>query len=70
VFLPQIGEIVGHKADGYIGVIIGMDEGCTASDEWVEQNNIEGLPGGRSQRFYHLLPNLPDGGTRVCVIFF
>jgi F-box protein 21 len=60
---------VGHKTDGYIAVIIGIDETCTASEDWIEQNNIDGLPGGRMQRFYHLLPDLADGQKKVCAIF-
>mmetsp|Transcript_9264 Transcript_9264/g.23136 ORF Transcript_9264/g.23136 Transcript_9264/m.23136 type:complete len:453 (-) Transcript_9264:465-1823(-) len=61
----RLGEVVVHKREKYIAVVVGVDEICGASDEWVEAQQINRLPKGRNQRFYHLLPDLPNGGDTL-----
>ncbi|KAF2835949.1 YccV-like-domain-containing protein [Patellaria atrata CBS 101060] len=50
-----VGQLFRHKRYGYEGVITGWDPCCSANDEWVQQMQIDNLPGGRTQSFYHIL---------------
>jgi F-box protein 21 len=38
-----------------MGVIIGWDEKCEASDHWKQQMGIEDLPNGANQPYYTVL---------------
>lgn len=55
-----VGDIVSHKRQEWIGVVLGIDEECTASEEWMKVHGVESLPHGRFQRYFHVLPNLPQ----------
>ena len=55
-----VGDVIGHKQDGWKGVILGIDDGCEASDEWMVVHNVDNLPHGRNQRYFHVLPDIPD----------
>lgn len=51
----KIGQMFQHKRYGYIGVIIGWDPKCAAGEQWIVQMNVDSLPNGRTQSFYHIL---------------
>jgi F-box protein 21 len=51
----KIGQVFRHKRFRYMGVIIGWDTRCDASEEWVRQMGIDTLEKGREQSFYHVL---------------
>ncbi|TFK36986.1 hypothetical protein BDQ12DRAFT_736713 [Crucibulum laeve] len=51
-----------HVRYGYIGCIIGWDENCTATYEWIQQMKVDTLPRGREQPFYNVLS--VDGSQR------
>ncbi|KAK9903275.1 hypothetical protein WJX75_001714 [Coccomyxa subellipsoidea] len=64
----RVGEIIEHKRYGYRGVIFGWDPSCTAGDDWIAQMNVDALPGGRNQPFYHVLVDIgsrPNQSTYV-----
>ena len=47
------------------GVIVGWDCQCRQPEEWIKSNNIDALPNGRAQPFYHVLlhANASTDGT-------
>ena len=51
----SIGTVFRHKRFNYMGVIIGWDVSCEASEEWKTTMNIKGLERGENQSFYHIL---------------
>ena len=58
----RVGQIFRHGRYNYLGAITGWDTQCRASDEWMRQMNIDHLPQGRTQCFYHVVAD--DGSTR------
>ncbi|TKA71890.1 hypothetical protein B0A49_03353 [Cryomyces minteri] len=51
----RIGMLFQHKRYGYEAVITGWDPQCSMGDQWIEQMQIDRLPNGRDQSFYHVL---------------
>ncbi|KAL6066136.1 F-box protein 21 [Balamuthia mandrillaris] len=56
----HVGSIISHKLYGYRGVIFGWDESCQASDMWMLQMGVHGLPHGKDQPFYQVLVEESD----------
>ncbi|EKX37686.1 hypothetical protein GUITHDRAFT_165416 [Guillardia theta CCMP2712] len=56
----RIGDTVKHKGLGYRGVVIGWDDKCLATEYWIKHYKIDQLSKGRTQRFYHILPDTRD----------
>ncbi|EKM61317.1 uncharacterized protein PHACADRAFT_82095, partial [Phanerochaete carnosa HHB-10118-sp] len=46
-----------HRRYDYLGVIYGWDPTCMASEEWIEQMQVNRLSQGRNQPFYHVIPS-------------
>lgn len=61
----KLGEVVVHKKENYICVVVGIDEVCGAGEDWIMAQLIDKLPRGRNQRFYHVLPDLPNDGATL-----
>eukprot|EP01099_Mayorella_cantabrigiensis_P003529 TRINITY_DN2697_c0_g2_i2.p1 TRINITY_DN2697_c0_g2~~TRINITY_DN2697_c0_g2_i2.p1 ORF type:complete len:175 (-),score=40.34 TRINITY_DN2697_c0_g2_i2:245-769(-) len=51
----KIGQIITHRRYSYRGVIYGYDTECKLSEDWIIQMQVDSLPRGRSQPFYHVL---------------
>jgi F-box protein 21 len=51
----RVGQIFRHKRYGYTAVVIGWDVECSMNSQWMAQNQIDRLDGGRYQSFYHAL---------------
>ncbi|PRP79215.1 hypothetical protein PROFUN_12753 [Planoprotostelium fungivorum] len=53
--LPQykVGHIFHHRQRHYTGIILGWDYTCAATNEWMEQMNVNSLSRGSQQPFYH-----------------
>lgn len=51
----RVGQLFRHKRYDYVGLITGWDAECKASENWVRQMDVDSLPGGRRQSFYHVL---------------
>ncbi|KAF2086274.1 YccV-like-domain-containing protein [Saccharata proteae CBS 121410] len=51
----RVGQVFRHKRYSYYGVITGWDRKCEAGGEWMRQMNVDSLPGGGNQSFYHVL---------------
>lgn len=51
----RVGDIVWHLRYHYRGVVFGWDEKCSANEEWISQMQVDRLPRGRHQPFYHVL---------------
>ena len=57
----DLGQCLKHREKGYRGVVVGWDEECKQTDEWCQSMQIDSLPGGRAQPFYHVLVDRRDG---------
>ena len=44
----------------YRGVIVGYDSSCQQSEVWMKAMGVDSLKHGRSQPFYHVLPDVRD----------
>jgi F-box protein 21 len=51
----RIGQLFRHKRYQYEGVITGWDTSCDAGEDWIRSMDIDRLPNGRNQAFYHVL---------------
>jgi F-box protein 21 len=51
----KVGQVFKHKRFRYMGVVIGWDVNCDASEEWMAQMGVDELGRGRWQSFYHVL---------------
>ncbi|KAM0753216.1 hypothetical protein T439DRAFT_323851 [Meredithblackwellia eburnea MCA 4105] len=51
----RTGHVFIHRLFGYVAVIRGWDYKCEASENWIQQMNVDSLPRGRNQPFYHVL---------------
>lgn len=51
----KVGQLFQHRRYGYEGVITGWDVACGAGEEWIMNQDVDGLPHGRDQAFYHVL---------------
>ncbi|KAH7886095.1 YccV-like-domain-containing protein [Phlebopus sp. FC_14] len=50
-----VGTIFKHAKYDYIGYIYGWEPSCMASESWITSMNVDSLPRGRHQPFYHVL---------------
>ena len=51
----KVGQVFRHKRYDYTAVIIGWDVKCALGDNWIAINQVDSLPRGRHQSFYHAL---------------
>jgi F-box protein 21 len=53
----RVGSVIKHRRYDYIGVIFGWTNECRLmeGEEWIARMNVESLPRGRNQPFYHVL---------------
>jgi len=51
----RVGQVFQHRRYGYKAIITGWDATCEATEQWVEQMQVDRLKGGRNQSFYHSL---------------
>lgn len=51
----RVGMLFRHKRYQYEGVITGWDTSCDAGEDWIRNMDVDSLPGGRNQAFYHVL---------------
>ncbi|GAA6061316.1 hypothetical protein JCM10212_003206 [Sporobolomyces blumeae] len=58
----QIGHVFRHRLFDYYAVVRGWDYTCKASETWIMQMQVDRLPFGRDQPFYHVI--VQDGSTR------
>ncbi|KAI9798560.1 MAG: hypothetical protein M1833_004697 [Piccolia ochrophora] len=49
----KIGQVFRHKRYDYLAFITGWDAKCEKEEEWVQRMDVDSLPGGRQQSFYH-----------------
>ena len=50
----KVGQIFRHKRYNYLAVIIGWDVECQAGEDWVSRMEVNQLPRGKHQSFYHV----------------
>lgn len=50
-----VGDVIKHRLFGYRGVVVDVDAGCLASDEWYETVARSCPP--RDKPWYHVLPD-------------
>jgi len=50
----DLGQCMRHKKAGFTGVVVGWDATCAKSEEYCTANEVDLLPGGRQQPFYHV----------------
>lgn len=62
--LHRVGTIFKHRRYPYSGVIFGWTNTCQPfnGEDWIAQMNVDTLPRGRNQPFYHVL--VDDGSVR------
>ena len=41
----RVGQVMTHAQYGYRGVVYGWTPTCQASQEWIQQMNVDALPG-------------------------
>ncbi|GAA5897706.1 hypothetical protein JCM6882_000073 [Rhodosporidiobolus microsporus] len=58
----RIGTVFHHRLFNYVAVIRGWDYKCEASEQWIQQMQVDRLPFGRNQPFYHVI--VEDGSSR------
>lgn len=51
----RVGQVFRHKRHDYEAVIIGWDTECSLGADWILHNNVDKLPRGRHQSFYHAM---------------
>jgi F-box protein 21 len=51
----KVGQLFQHKRYDYEGVVTGWDTNCDAGEEWIQNMDVDRLPKGRQQAFYHVL---------------
>jgi hypothetical protein len=51
----RVGSVIRHRRYGYEGMIIGWDTKCMKGDSWINQMQVDDLPGGREQSFYDVV---------------
>jgi len=59
----KVGQIVHHQKFGYRGVVIGIDETFSGTNEWYERVARSHPP--RDRPWYHILVNQSDQETYV-----
>ena len=51
----RVGQMIRHKRYSYEGVITGWTPRCDADERWIIMQEVDRLPYGRLQSFYHVL---------------
>lgn len=51
----RVGTLFRHARFQYLAAISGWDHRCRANGQWIAQMNVDALPNGRGQPFYHVL---------------
>ncbi|KAL5114376.1 hypothetical protein ACEQ8H_007725 [Pleosporales sp. CAS-2024a] len=51
----KVGQLFQHRRYSYEGIITGWDVSCDAGEEWIQNMDVDRLPSGRNQAFYHVL---------------
>lgn len=51
----RVGDYFQHARYEYVGMITGWDTRCAAEEMWIQQMNVDSLPAGREQVFYHVV---------------
>ncbi|KAI9822917.1 MAG: hypothetical protein M1832_002942 [Thelocarpon impressellum] len=51
----KVGQVFMHRRYSYAAVITGWDAKCKKDEPWLQQMQVDRLPGGRHQSFYHVL---------------
>lgn len=51
----RVGQVFRHRMRGYLAVVYGWDAWCKMDEQWIVQNSVDRLPGGRGQPFYNVL---------------
>jgi len=51
----RVGTLFRHARFQYLAAISGWDHRCRANGQWIAQMNVDALPNGRGQAFYHAL---------------
>ncbi|KAF2198990.1 YccV-like-domain-containing protein [Delitschia confertaspora ATCC 74209] len=51
----KVGQLFKHRRYHYEGVITGWDPSCIMGEDWIRSMDVDGLPRGRHQSFYHVL---------------
>ncbi|GAA5993400.1 hypothetical protein JCM10908_002647 [Rhodotorula pacifica] len=57
-----IGHVFRHRLFGYLAITRGFDYRCEAGEQWIRQMQVDRLPLGRHQPFYHVV--VEDGSAR------
>ncbi|KAG8717550.1 hypothetical protein FRC09_014101 [Ceratobasidium sp. 395] len=57
-----VGMVFRHARYNYVGVILGWDSECAATEQWIREAEVDTLPRGRMQPFYNVLA--ADGSSR------
>ncbi|KAI9697505.1 MAG: hypothetical protein M1820_007771 [Bogoriella megaspora] len=58
----RVGQVFRHRRYEYEAMIVGWDDRCQESEDWIIQMNVDSLPRGREQSFYHVV--VSDKSTR------
>lgn len=58
--LYRTGQVIRHARYGYMGIITGWDSHCDMTEGWMVHMNVDDLPGGRQQPFYHVVVDERD----------
>ena len=51
----RVGQVFRHKRYQYCATIIGWDNECSASEQWMAEMRVHELSRGKHQTFYHVL---------------
>ena len=51
----RVGDYFRHKRYEYLAAITGWDDECRAGEQWIRSMDVERLPNGRGQPFYHVI---------------
>ncbi|KAI9724633.1 MAG: hypothetical protein M1828_003657 [Chrysothrix sp. TS-e1954] len=51
----RVGTLFQHKRYRYYGAICGWNKTCQQSQEWMRRMNVQSLPRGSTQAFYHVV---------------
>lgn len=59
----RVGQLFRHRVRHYLALIYGWDPTCRMTQQWITLNQVDRLPRGRRQPFYHVLV-IDDRSTR------
>ena len=61
----ELGDMMVHARSGFRGLIVGFDDTCRQTEEWMEAKGVDSLSRGRNQPFYHILVDERDVQSAV-----